>query len=361
MEKNLLSRRGFVGASAGLGVALAACGLAGTALAADKGASASADKKAASAAKDGVVIDYKGREVAIPEKIERIAVTCMGGATQTVCVFGGADRLVVSPSMAKSSPLVLKLFPQIENAVDAGTFDDVNIETLAAADPDFAFVSSTSDKGNAAIEELGIPTYTLGTANSTIESMRNDYVNAGKLLGTSDVADDLMKFWDDVLGYVADTLETIPEDQRLTVYRCGAELTAASHTPWATTWIKGAGGIPAVEKDGMTSDVSIEQVAAWDPDVISTSGDVDAILTNEAYADLKAVKNGAVYKTPKGTMSWDVPSPEVPLGFAWLAKTLYPEAFADFDVEAKCKEFYAQFFNYDLTDEDLDGIFLRTK
>lgn len=359
MEKNLLSRRGFVGASAGLGVALAACGLAGTALAADKGASASADKKAASAAKDGVVIDYKGREVAIPEKIERIAVTCMGGATQTVCVFGGADRLVVSPSMAKSSPLVLKLFPQIENAVDAGTFDDVNIETLAAADPDFAFVSSTSDKGNAAIEELGIPTYTLGTANSTIESMRNDYVNAGKLLGTSDVADDLMKFWDDVLGYVADTLETIPEDQRLTVYRCGAELTAASHTPWATTWIKGAGGIPAVEKDGMTSDVSIEQVAAWDPDVISTSGDVDAILTNEAYADLKAVKNGAVYKTPKGTMSWDVPSPEVPLGFAWLAKTLYPETFADLDVEAKCKEFYAQFFNYDLTGEDLDGIFLR--
>ena len=106
------------------------------------------------------VTDAKGREVAVPEKIERIGITCMGGALQTMSVLGGADRVVVAPSPAKSSPLLLEIFPQYESIPDGGTFDDVNIETIAAAEPDFVFVSSTSDKGNAQIEEIGIATYT---------------------------------------------------------------------------------------------------------------------------------------------------------------------------------------------------------
>ena len=349
-----ITRRGLIGLTA----ALAGTAIAGTALAADKsGASANAASDKAAAGSQ-TVTDFKSREVAIPEKVERVGVTCMGGGTQTVRVLGGADRLVVSPSMEKSAPLLLKVLPQVAQVADAGTFDDVNLETIAAQEPQIVFVASTSDKGNAAIEDLGIATYTLGTANSTVESMRADYVNAGKILGTSDVADDLMAFWDDVMGFVDKAAASVADAERLTVYRCGAELTACNHTKWATTWIEAAGGVCAAP-EGTTNDVSLEQIADWDPDVIITSAAVEDVLANEAYADLKAVKAGAVYNTPKGTMGWDIPSPEVPLGFAWLGQTLYPDAFADIDVEAKTKEFYAQFYNYDLTDEDLDGIFRR--
>ncbi len=362
-----VSRRAFVKGAAGLGASLVIAGAAGSALAdaASKESAASADGSKDSAVSsdatptsENVVLDFKGREVAVPEKLERVAVTCMGGGTQTVCVLGAADRLVVSPSMAKSAPLLLKILPQLENVADAGTFDDVNLETLAAGDPQLVFVASTSDKGNQAIEDLGIATYTLGTANSTVESMRNDYVNAGKLLGTSDIADDLMEVWDEIMGFVDEKAASIPEAERLTVYRCSSELTSCNHTKWAGTWIEAAGGVPAAP-EGTTGDVSIEQIAEWDPDVIITSADIATITGNDAYAELKAVKNGAVYNTPKGTMGWDIPSPEVPLGFVWLGKRLYPEAFADFDVEEETKAFYAKFYNYELTEEDLDGIFKR--
>lgn len=351
-----VSRRSFVLAGAGVAGALAASLAARAAFAAGGKEEAAAPEKAD--AKEGVVVDSKDREVAVPEKVERVGVTCMGGATQMVCALGAADRLVMGPSMEKAAPLLLKMFPQLADLPDAGTFDDVNVETLAAAEPDLVFVSSTSDKGNQKIDDLGIPTYTLGTANSTVASMRNDYVNAGVLLGATDVADDLMAFWDETMDFVDKAAASIPDGERLTVYRCGAQLTAANHTPWASTWIEAAGGVSVAEK-GTTGDVSIEQIAEWDPDVIITSAPVASILEEEAYKDLKAVKNGAVYNTPKGAMGWDVPSPEVPLGFAWLGQLLYPAAFEGLDVEEETKAFYAKFFGYELDADDLDTMFRR--
>ena len=302
------------------------------------------------------VTDAKGREVAVPEKIERIGITCMGGALQTMSVLGGADRVVVAPSPAKSSPLLLEIFPQYESIPDGGTFDDVNIETIAAAEPDFVFVSSTSDKGNAQIEEIGIATYTLSTANASAESLRQEYQNVGILLGTEDIAKDLIAFWDDLMGRVAQGVTGVPESERLTVYRCGAAITKANHTPWAANWIRTAGGVPVAD-DGTTGDVSIEKIATWDPDVISTSANVEDLLNDPSLQDLKAIKNGSVYKSPKGCMGWDTPSPEVPLGFAWLAQTLYPERFKDVDLEKETKGFYEKFYHHEITQEGYRAFF----
>ena len=307
-------------------------------------------------ARPATVTDAKGREVAVPERIERIGITCMGGALQTMSVLGGADRVVVTPSPAKSSPLLLEIFPQYESLPDAGTFDDVNIETIAAAEPDFVFVPSTSGKGNAQIEDIGIATYTLSTANASAESLRQEYQNVGVLLGTEDIAAELVGFWDDLMGRVEKGVSALPEGERLTVYRCAAAITKASHTPWASNWIRTAGGVPVAD-DGTTGDVSLEKIAAWDPDVISTSAKVEGLLNDPSLQKLKAIKNGAVYKSPKGCMGWDTPSPEVPLGFAWLAQMLYPDRFEDIDLEKEAKGFYERFYHYDLTDEGYQAFF----
>ena len=55
-----------------------------------------------------VVVDAKGNEFAMPEKVERIAITCNGGTTHEVVIFGGADKIVAQPSMQKF-PQLLKM------------------------------------------------------------------------------------------------------------------------------------------------------------------------------------------------------------------------------------------------------------
>ena len=154
------------------------------------------------------------------------------------------------------------MFPQLEDLPDAGTFDEVNVETLAAAKPDFVFVSSTSDKGNQQVEDIGISTYTLSTAKASVESLRTEFENIGTLLNTSDTAQNLLAFWDDIMSRVDAGAASISESNRLSVYRCGAAITKASHTPWAGNWIRTAGGV-SVAEDGTTGDVSVETIAGW--------------------------------------------------------------------------------------------------
>ena len=40
----------------------------------------------------------------------------------------------------------------------------------------------------------------------------------------------------------------------------------------------------------------------------------------------------------------------------YLASTLYPEAFSDVDMKAETKAFYSEFFDYDLSDDEVTRI-----
>ena len=59
------------------------------------------------------VKDAAGRDVVVPEKVERIAITCYGGTTHDICVMGAEDRIVAQPSM-KAFPQLLKFFPRLK-------------------------------------------------------------------------------------------------------------------------------------------------------------------------------------------------------------------------------------------------------
>ena len=81
------------------------------------------------------------------------------------------------------------------------------------------------------------------------------------------------------------------------------------------------------------------------------------ILTNNQWAPLKAVKGNKVYQMPIGISRWGHPGGmETPLGLFWTAKTVYPEKFADLDLKAEAKDYYQKFFNYSLTDEEMEQI-----
>ena len=73
------------------------------------------------------LIDANGKEVAIPERIDRIAVTCQGGATHEITILGAGDKISAQPTM-KAFPQLLVMFPEYESIVDPGKFDNVNID-----------------------------------------------------------------------------------------------------------------------------------------------------------------------------------------------------------------------------------------
>ncbi len=72
---------------------------------------------------------------------------------------------------------------------------------------------------------------------------------------------------------------------------------------------------------------------------------------------MTAIKNKAVYACPIGAFWWDRPSPESPLGFIWLAQTLYPEQMKEIDLKQETLDFYEIFYNYKLSDEEYASFF----
>ena len=124
-----------------------------------------------------------------------------------------------------------------------------------------------------------------------------------------------------------------------------------------TTQVEQAGGVPVwadANPGGGWTKVGLEQVAAWDADVIllvSYFRSVDEV-TAELKADpqwqaLRAVQAGKLYGFPGDYYSWDQPDTRWILGQMWLAKTLHPDLFSDLDLQAELLEFYSTLYALD--------------
>jgi iron complex transport system substrate-binding protein len=111
----------------------------------------------------------------------------------------------------------------------------------------------------------------------------------------------------------------------------------------------------AKEIDGQWINVTMEQIMAWNPEVIVMSNfskfKPEDILNNtiegQDWSNIYAVKNNRVLKAPMGIYRWDAPCAESPLMIKWLAKELQPVTFEDIDLENEIKMFYAEFLNYE--------------
>jgi iron complex transport system substrate-binding protein len=105
----------------------------------------------------------------------------------------------------------------------------------------------------------------------------------------------------------------------------------------------------------------MEQIAAWNPDVIivgtaPNEANRRAILADPRWSQIKAVRTGRVFVNPSGVYLWDRHSAEAALQVLWAAKTLHPARFPDLDLRKETKAFYAKFFDHTLTDADYDRI-----
>ena len=108
----------------------------------------------------------------------------------------------------------------------------------------------------------------------------------------------------------------------------------------------------------------MEQIYEWNPDILFVDGPGLIGLTSEDvlenkvegtdFSSIKAVQSGRVYDTTLGMWNWFTPNPDAPLVFAWLACNTYPEVFADYPLEDTIREYYHDWYGYDVTDAEME-------
>jgi iron complex transport system substrate-binding protein len=305
--------------------------------------------------------------VQIPYTVERVANNWPAN-NAIMLMLGAGDKIVATTPVAQRLPWFQKLCPSIKSIpAPFASVTDVNVETLITTDPDVVIYSKGGlDAGIIQnIQAAGIPLVQLYFDN--YENMKDTVRTTGKVLGAKEEAkaNEYCSYLDNNLKKVTSITANISNEQRLKVYHTSSKgsLNTDGRNTIIDTWITTAGGInvAASAVDGNQKDINIEQLLAWNPDVIIIGTETSAktkeeIMSDPSWNQLKAVKEGRVYINPRGVFYWDRYSAEEALQILWAAKTLYPDKFQDIDIAKETKGFYAKFFEYNLTDDEVNRI-----
>ncbi|WP_181391852.1 ABC transporter substrate-binding protein [Methanospirillum lacunae] len=315
------------------------------------------------------VTDMTGNSVQIPATIDRVA-DFWNAHNEVVLMLGAGDKLVATTSLVHGMPLFNKVYPRIGTlpAPFDSTTKEVTVEDVINAKPDVAIFSDGMNKSAEKLTEVGIPS--LVFYFTTFDDLKKCFLLTGTILGdgAKEKAEKYNDYLDTKLAEIKGVTSKIPEDKKLSVLHLNSlkPLQADGNKTLIDTWINVAGGTNAAGKDlsGNMKSVTIEQIQSWNPDVIimmGTTKDKETVMNDPQWKDLKAVKDGHVYLNPKGVFYWDRYGAEEALQIQWAAKTLYPDLFKDLDIKDVLKKFYTEFFDYNLTDDDINSIMNPTE
>ncbi len=311
------------------------------------------------------VVDMIGRNVELPEKIERVAcleVLCY----QKLLMLGAADRAVTMT--ITTAPWMAVADHHVETIEKVPT--EPNFEDLLLKKTDVAFFAYNADRTMKKLASLGIPaliSQPVGRTALTAEEFSTDAKQAirlfGQVLGGQALrrAEDWCAYFDEKTHFVAARLEAVPADRRPKLYYLrGPRALNTQGRGSNTFWYGEMAGADMVVKNLPLADkglVSIEDMIRWNPDAILVGRQYspDLALKDERWADIAAVRNGRVITSPEGVFYWDG-GPEGVLLMLFLAKKLHPTLFADFDMKAEVKAYYARFYDFRLSDAQAELI-----
>jgi iron complex transport system substrate-binding protein len=311
------------------------------------------------------VTDAAGRVVTLPLHVNRIADPWHANNAM-VLMLGGADKIVATTAQAQRQPWLRRLYPRIDQVPAAfNAAGEPNIETLIGARPDVILMAydGTLPKWSAAVEAYHVPIVLM--PNSSLEGLKTTARITGQVLGEREakVAEDYVSYLDGNIRRVRSVTGRLPANERPTVLHTASAgvLTVDGRDSVIDDWITIAGGRNAADVVGLGRPVSLEQIAAWDPDVIiigtaPNQQSRQAVLDDPRWREIKAVKTGKVFVNPTGAYLWDRHSAEAALQVLWAAKLLHPELFPDLDIKRETLDFYAKYFHHALTDDEYASI-----
>lgn len=205
--------------------------------------------------------------------------------------------------------------------------------------------------------------------NTDVTKMGESILFMGTILGEEDKAQSLVDFNNRYLDIVQQKAASIPDDQRKTVYYAQGNdglQTDPSGSAHAQL-INLCGGINVADTEfsnSSTTQVSIEQVLNWNPDVIITTDPdfYNKVFDDSNWQNVKAVQDGEVYLSPQSPFKWfdRPPGANVIIGVPWTAKILYPDQFSEIDMINATQEFYSEFYHVDLSQDQVRDLLIST-
>ena len=315
------------------------------------------------------IVDQRDRTVTLDGEAKRVVTIPIPAASMFMAVDGGTDRLVGMHQLSKTAikgRILQRFYPDamaIPSNITGKGFSFVpNVEELLALEPDLVF--QWGHLNDDIIDPLVNAGLNVALIKIGPEKFTRKWLNMmGAVTGKPEKAKAMIKWRDDVMGELKSATADIAGDQRpRTLYFMNylSKLRVAGGPSYNNFYINLAGGKNPAKELGMFTEVGIEQIIAWDPEVILLNGfeaklSPQDVYNNPLLADVSAIKNRRVYKMPLGGYRWDPPNQESPLTWLWLSMILHPEKF-NWDMNARIKSNYQFMYGQDVSIDDIKNI-----
>ncbi len=325
------------------------------------------------------VVDHGGNTVEVPNKIIRVVIDQIPILSTYMSYFQGSAPNIVGYCGSFKDTItktVLKdIAPELMQSADTVyAQSDLNIEEVMKLNPDVIFYNANNASHAQILKSSGIPCVGFATVGGDTEAdplaRYQQWLDLLEdVFGEDGKMDNFKNAANAIIADVEKRIATVPEDKRpsamiLWKYSDGVPQVSGKGT-FGTYWLKrlGVKDVVVDEAKGFTQ-VNMEQVYRWDPDILFLDGPgllslkTSDVLNNKVsgtdFSTLTAVKNKRVYDTTLGMWNWFTPNPDAPLVYAWMAYNTYPEAFADYPLKETIREYYQKWYGYIVTDKDME-------
>jgi iron complex transport system substrate-binding protein len=318
-----------------------------------------------------VVQDDAGRTVRVDEPIESFVYHGHNiFVYETLRAIGVSDKIIgvnsdyVTPGLSRYSETY---FPELLSVENLGGLQAINYEVINNIKPDLIVTDYLEYYDPTKTPDFPTIALDVNITNPKEATMRYGYI-----FGKVSKAEEYISWINDQEKIIKDRINGIPESERSSVYVCqtlpnvetNKYASPAKHHHY-TQEVRNAGGLPIndeIDIKGTSIDVDAEWIVSRNPQAILLSTNnmvgydaydpknvseyINAFLQKPELANVEAVKNKRVYIISHAFLKCGGASGL--LCSLYYAKWLYPDLFADVDVQAIHQEYVSKFQHLDI-------------
>ena len=327
-----------------------------------------------------VVVDHAGNQVEVPNKIERVVIDQIPILSTYMAYFKGSAPHIVGYSGSFketiSETALKNIAPELlESSDTVYAQSDLNIEEIIKLKPDVIFYNANNKEHAQILASSGIPSIGFATVGADspadpIERYKQWLMLLEDVFGEKGKMDGFIEAGDKIVIDVKNRIENIPEDKRpssMILFKLIDGVPQVSGKGvFGDYWLQHLGVKNVAEEAKGFAQVSFEQIYKWNPQILFINGpgllklNRQDVIENKVegidFSTIQAVKDERVYNTTLGMWNWFTPNPDAPLVLAWLACNTYPEEFSDYPLETVIRDYYKDFYGYEITDEEMEGM-----
>lgn len=327
-----------------------------------------------------VVVDHAGNQVEVPNKIERVVIDQIPILSTYMAYFKGSAPHIVGYSGSFketiSETALKNIAPELlESSDTVYAQSDLNIEEIIKLKPDVIFYNANNKEHAQILASSGIPSIGFATVGADspadpIERYKQWLMLLEDVFGEKGKMDGFIEAGDKIVIDVKNRIENIPENKRpssMILFKLIDGVPQVSGKGvFGDYWLQHLGVKNVAEEAKGFAQVSFEQIYKWNPQILFINGpgllklNRQDVIENKVegidFSTIQAVKDERVYNTTLGMWNWFTPNPDAPLVLAWLACNTYPEEFSDYPLETVIRDYYKNFYGYEITDEEMEGM-----